>query len=89
MTIQQDIAGLVDAGGQEGRSAEVGVHTLHQAAMRLADVRRSGPRFKTKDLVGLLLCHGARAWRSSLPPVRVTVKAFTPMGKSAVKIGFQ
>lgn len=89
MTIQQDIASFVDAGGQKGRAAEVGVHTLHQAAMRFADVRRTGPRFKTKDLVGLLLCHGARAWRGSLPPVRVTVKAFTPTGKSAVKIGFQ
>jgi hypothetical protein len=57
--------------------------------MRLADVRRTGARFKTKDLVGLLLSHGARAWRASLPPANVRVHAVTPTGESAVKISFQ
>lgn len=89
MTIQENVASFVDTRGKKGRTAEVGVQALHQAAMRLADVRRAGTRFKTKDLVGLLLSHGARAWRSSLPPVRVTVRAFTPTGEPAVKIGFK
>ena len=57
--------------------------------MRLADVRRSGARLKTKDLIGLLVSHGARAWRSSLPAVTVRVRALTPAGRPAVKIRFQ
>ena len=89
MTIQQNVLGLVDARGKKGRTADVGVHALHQAAMRLADVRRTGSRLKTKDLVGLLLSHGARAWRASLPPANVRIHAVTPAGKPAVKISFQ
>lgn len=89
MTIQQNVLGLVDTRRKKGRAAEVGVHALHQAAMRLADVRRTGTRFKTKDLVGLLLSHGARAWRASLPPANVRIHAVTPTGESAVKISFQ
>ena len=83
---EQNVFSGVDTGSQERRPADVGVQALHQAAMRLADIRRGGPRFKTKDLVSLLLSHGARAWRSSLPVASVRLQVFTPAGKSAVKI---
>lgn len=86
MQREQKVLGLIDPGGKEGRSAEVGVQALHQAAMRLADIRRTGARFKTKDLVGLLLGHGARAWRASLPPATVRLSVFAPGGEAAVKI---
>ncbi|MDP2118302.1 MAG: hypothetical protein U1A06_12025 [Hoeflea sp.] len=64
----------------------MGMHPLHEAAMRLADLGFTRPRSKTKDLVGLLLCHGARAWRSAQPRAFVRVKAGTPVGHAAVKI---
>ncbi|WP_245271136.1 hypothetical protein [Hoeflea phototrophica] len=64
----------------------MGVHPLHEAAMRLADLGFTRPRSKTKDLVSLLLCHGARAWRSSQPRIIIHVRAGTPVGHSAVKI---
>lgn len=83
---EQDVLGFVDTRREEGRPAEVGVQALHQAAVRLADIRRGGPRFKTKDLVGLLLSHGARTWRNSLPVATVRIRVFAPNGKSAVKI---
>ncbi|WP_290772748.1 hypothetical protein [Hoeflea sp.] len=67
----------------------MGMHPLHEAAMRLADLGFTRPRAKTKDLVGLLLCHGARAMRSSQARVVIHVKAGTPVGRSAVKIRFQ
>ncbi len=73
---EQDVLGFVDARRQERRSAEVGVQALHQAAMRLADIRRGSARFKTKDLVGLLLSHGARTWRHT-QPVATTAAAST------------
>ena len=59
---EQDVLGFVDPRRQERRPAEVGVQALHQAAVRLADIRRGGPRFKTKDLVSLLLS----SWRQNL-----------------------
>ena len=89
MQREQKILGLIDAGGKERGAAEVGVHALHQAAMGLADVRSARSRFKTKDLVGLLLGHGARAWRASLPATNVRLSVFAPGGKTAVKIRLQ
>ena len=56
------------------------MQALHQAAMRLADVRGARPRFKTKDLVGLLLSHGARTWRNSLPVAGVRFRSSRQMG---------
>jgi hypothetical protein len=43
------------------------LHPLHEAAMRIADIGLGRSRNKTKDLVGMLLAHGARAWRSGQP----------------------
>lgn len=83
---EQDVLGFVDSRRQERRAADIGVQALHQAAVRLADIRRGGPRFKTKDLVGLLLSHGARTWRNTQPFATVRLSVFAPDGKSAVKI---
>ena len=43
------------------------LHPLHEAAMRIADIGLGRSRNRTKDLVGMLLAHGARAWRSGQP----------------------
>ncbi len=61
---------------------------LRTAAMRLADARKK-PKLKTRDLVGLLLSHGARAWRNSLPPVTVKLVVKSPDGVSAVRFGYK
>ena len=89
VTGKQDVLGFVDTRRQEGGPAEIGVQALHQAAVRLSDVRRGGARFKTKDLVGLLLSHGARTWRNTMPVVNVRIRVFAPGGKPAVKIGLK
>ncbi len=47
------------------------LHPLHEAAIRIADIGLSRPSAKTKDLVNLLLVHGARAWRSTHGPVSI------------------
>ncbi len=83
---EQDVLGFVDARRQERRAPEVGVQALHQAAVRLADIRRGGPHFKTKDLLGLLLSHGARTWRNTMPVATVRLRVVAPDGKTAVKI---
>ncbi len=60
---------------------------LRTAAMRLADTRKK-PKLKTRDLVGLLLSHGARAWRNSMPVVKIKLRVETPDGVTAVRFGY-
>jgi hypothetical protein len=61
------------------------VSALRQAAYRLSDAKRK-PKLKTRDLVGLLLCHSARAWRCSLPKANLRLSVFSLDGKSAVRL---
>lgn len=72
---------------KEPAQLSVSLGALRIAAMRLADTRKK-PKLKTRDLVGLLLSHGARAWRCSLPPVKVTLAVKTPDGIAAVRFGY-
>jgi hypothetical protein len=62
---------------------------LHDAAKHLAQQSLGRPRVKTKDIVGYLLGHGARAWRASFPIAYPRVKAIMPNGHLAVKIRFK
>ncbi|MDQ0455976.1 hypothetical protein [Rhizobium paknamense] len=48
-----------------------GLSPLHEAAIRLADFGINKPRSKTKELMTLLLCHGARAFRYSQPEASI------------------
>ena len=89
MTTQENVLGFVEPRGKKDRAARIRMNPLHEAAMRLADFGFARPRAKTKDLVSLLLCHGARAWRSSQPRVVVHVSALAPTGHAAVKIRLQ
>lgn len=41
---------------------------------------------KTQDLVGMLLTHGARAWRMSQPRCVVSLKSKNPNGFSSVRV---
>ena len=90
VTGEKEAAGIVDTHtvGPRLQSRGVGfsVSSLRQAATRLADFRSQGNRFKTRDLVALLLSHGARSWRASQPPAHVRVKVFAPDGRPAVRI---
>lgn len=68
------------------RSPRAGLHPLHEAAMRIADLGLSKPRAKTKDLVTLLLTHGARAWRSTQPKADLHLHARAPSGGKPVRL---
>ena len=89
MKPQQKILRLVNPLRQKGTAAEIGVDALHQAAMGLSDRGKIRPRLKAKDLVGLLLCHGARLSRASLPRGVVRLRVVAPAGHAAVKIRLQ
>ena len=63
----------------------VSLSVLRQAAFRLSDAKRK-PKLKTRDLVGLLLSHSARAWRCSLPKAHIRLSVFSLDGATAVRI---
>jgi len=69
--------------------AEIGLHPLQQAAVRLGDYRDGRSRVRAKDLVGLLLCHGARAWRSAQPAAEIRVRVSSVQGQRAVRLSLR
>jgi hypothetical protein len=84
---EQNVLGFIDPRRGENRPFDTGAQALYHASTRLADVQRGAPRFKTKDLVGLLLSHGARTWRCTMPVARIRIRVFAPDGKPAIKLG--
>lgn len=67
-------------------SVKTGLHPLHEAAMRLAEIGlgKSRSKAKTRDLVTMLLSHGARAWRGSQPTVRIHLHVSTDRGRRPI-----
>ncbi len=75
---------------QNGTPAgDIGTQALSQAAARLKTFRPGNSRFKTRDLVGLLLSHGARTWRNTQPVVQIRLRAVTPEGAPAIRLKLQ
>lgn len=73
MAINENRPGLLDLPVIPEVGTGTSLHPLHEAAMRLADMglTRVRSRSKTRDLVSMLLSHGARAWRLNQPPASV------------------
>ncbi len=67
-----------------GRS--MGLLPLHEAAMRLAGMGLGQSKSKTRDLVAMLLSHGARAWRGSQPAAELHLHVTTPRGGHPVRL---
>ncbi len=64
------------------------LNPLHEAALRLASFGKPKANSKTRDLVSMLLAHGARAWRGAQPAVSVHLYATSPNGRKPVRIHF-
>jgi hypothetical protein len=85
MAMNENFPDLSPASEPNQRPRPSALHPLHEAAMRLADIGLSRSRSrKTKDLIGLLLCHGARAWRYSQPQARIHLHITSPSGQAPV-----
>jgi hypothetical protein len=88
MAINENVPGMPGdrRGGAKGRSS---LHPLHEAALRLAEIGLQRPRAKsakTRDLINLLLCHGARAWRYSQPEAHIHLHVTSPGGSAPVQL---
>lgn len=60
------------------------LHPLHEAAMKIAELGFARPRDKTRDLVGLLLTHAARAWRYSQPAAQIHLHVSGRSGRAPI-----
>lgn len=76
-----------DIAASKGRQQSLSVlHPIHEAAMRIADLGLNKSRHKTRDLVNLLLCHGARAWRSNQPEAKIHLHIMSKSGRGAIHL---
>lgn len=87
--MDHDSLKVADAGWDYRGAGVVGLHPMKQAAQRIAEVREGRSLLKAKDLVGLLLCHGARAWRASQPVAHTRLNVRVPSGHHAVRLRFR
>ncbi|TCM75394.1 hypothetical protein [Rhizobium sp. BK068] len=89
MAINENIPKFPPHGRVTGKNPRAGLHPLHEAALRLAEVglQRQKPKTaKTKDLINLLLCHGARAWRCSQAEANIHLHVTCPEGRAPVTL---
>lgn len=86
MATHENGIGLVDEDVTGAQQPRFTLHPLHEAALRLADFGPGRPSSKTKDLIGMLLGHGARAWRQSQAPVAIHLHISTPERRRPVAI---
>lgn len=85
MGMNENGPGMTPAPDKKRKPLRSGLHPLHEAAMRIAELGNR-PRSKTKDLVTLLLTHGARAWRSTQPDAQIHVHVTSPSGRYPIRL---
>ncbi|WEX78737.1 hypothetical protein PYH37_003657 [Sinorhizobium numidicum] len=78
MAMNENIPGFTTTPGKKPKSSRLGLHPLHEAAMRIADIGLNRSKAKTRDLVGMLLTHGARAWRATQPRAGIHLHVTAP-----------
>lgn len=79
--------GNVSETANQGSPAKTtGLHPLHEAALKLAGMGLTRSQTKTRDLVAMLLGHGARAWRASQPEVTLHLHVISPKGAHPVRL---
>ncbi|HEV7434855.1 MAG TPA: hypothetical protein VGO22_08305 [Pseudorhizobium sp.] len=86
MTVYENTANTSFAPGNTRPARGIALHPVHEAAMRLAGAGLSKSRGRTRDLVALLLSHGARAWRQSQPEVQIHMHVAAYMGRRPVRL---
>ncbi len=68
------------------RAKGMALNPLHEAAMRLAGLGLTRSKEKTRDLVSLLLSHGARAWRQAQPEAGIHLHVAAHSGRMSVRM---
>ncbi|WP_188906671.1 hypothetical protein [Aureimonas endophytica] len=86
MTVESEIQAQIDPRARTSIIRAGTIHPLKHASTKLAEFREGRSSFKARDLVGLLLSHGARAWRASQPQTVTRLRVRSPNGVPAVRL---
>lgn len=86
MTVYENTANVPFATDAKRSTKGTALHPIHEAAMRLAGSGLSKSRGRTRDLVALLLSHGARAWRQSQPETHIHIHVGAQQGRVPVRL---
>ena len=70
--------GLDMSSVRQKKSGKSVLHPLHEAALRIAEIGRGKSKSGTRELVAMLLTHGARAWRANQPPAKIHLHVTSP-----------
>jgi len=86
MSLEKPAFGPTESAREDRRPAPLGPDLLHPSTVRRPDFRLTGAGRKAKDLIGLLMSHGARIRRAARPRCRIELEVVTPDGSQAVEI---
>lgn len=86
MAMNENVPGVTPLPGRRSKPSRINLHPLHEAAMRIADLGLNRSKAKTRDLVGMLLTHGARAWRSTQPRAGIHLHVTGPGRRHPLKM---
>ena len=86
MAVTENVPGITAIPGKKEKPPRIGLHPLHEAAMRIADAGLNRSKAKTRDLVAILLTHGARAWRSTRPRAEIHLHVTTAGRRHPLRI---
>jgi hypothetical protein len=89
MSVEKPVLSLVEFRREERRTPLVRVNPHHEPAVGRPDFRLTGAGRKAKDLISLLISHGARIRRAARPRCTIALDVFTPAGEAAVEILFE
>ncbi|WP_117191096.1 hypothetical protein [Rhizobium terrae] len=86
MGVNENSAEFVFGTASKSRAKGIALNPLHEAAMRLAGIGLGRSKEKTRDLVAMLLSHGARAWRHSQPEAGIHLHIGARSGRTPVRL---
>jgi hypothetical protein len=89
MSAEEHVPRLIEVRREDRRPAPIRLDLLHQATLSRPDFRLTGAGRRARDLIGLLMSHGARIRRAARPRCRIALQVLTPAGGPAVDIRWE
>ena len=86
MLVEKNFFNLLYKGGMQLRTNRLAASTSRYQRIIRADYGEKRSARKTKDMIAVLLSHGARATRAAQPRAKILMNVYNPRGAKAVKI---
>ncbi len=86
MLVEKNFFNLLYKGGMQLRTNRLAASTSRYQRIIRTDYGEKRSARKTKDMIAVLLSHGARATRAAQPRAKILMNVYNPHGTKAVKI---